>query len=88
MTDAPVLHTVDWTPDKVSTFWSFVSSNVAAQDQYFSKHAGRAVIETIRPFVPLQGRVVDYGCGLGFFLEHLLHQYVACEGIDFSRASL
>ena len=30
-------------------------------------------------------RVLDYGCGPAYLLEHLLNLGITCEGVDFSK---
>jgi SAM-dependent methyltransferase len=78
-----------WTPDHVARLWDYYSGNRAYDHQYFSQHSGAAILSAIVRHLPLAGReVVDFGCGPGFMLEHLLARGVRCAGIDFSPASV
>lgn len=81
-------HELVWDTQKVSSFWSFVSNNPALEHDYFGGQAGRAVLEAVKHYLPLKGRLVDYGCGPGMFMEHLFAEGIACEGLDSSRESL
>jgi 2-polyprenyl-3-methyl-5-hydroxy-6-metoxy-1,4-benzoquinol methylase len=78
-----------WTPQHVKRFWEFTASNPAHRNLYFSRMAGDALIGFVRSHrVKLTGRILDFGCGLGFLLEKLLARGIACEGVDSSEASL
>lgn len=81
-------HDVVWTAEKSAGFWDYIAENSALESDYFGKQAGRSVIETVKQYIPIQGRVIDYGCGPGLFMEHLFAMGIACEGLDFSPGSL
>ncbi len=82
------VHRVQWTAEKVGRFWGYLTSTPHAERSYFSGMFGPRLIEVARRWVPLQaGRVVDYGCGPGFLIEHLLRLGVRAEGIEFSPDS-
>lgn len=82
-------HEVDWTREKASRFWNFIASRLIEDRSYFSYAVGDQVItEAIRRGVPLEGRVLDYGCGQGHLMAHLLKRGIPCEGADFDVASL
>jgi SAM-dependent methyltransferase len=82
------VHRVQWTSDKVSRFWAYLTSTPHAERSYFSAMFAPRLVKTVRRWVPLQGRrVVDYGCGPGFLIEHLLRLGVRAEGIEFSAAT-
>lgn len=82
-------HEVVWTPERVGALWTYYGTNRAYDGQYFSAHAGRSVLAFVRKHIPLAGRrLVDFGCGPGFMLGHLLAEGIACEGLDFSEESV
>ncbi|MBM4439472.1 MAG: class I SAM-dependent methyltransferase [Candidatus Rokubacteria bacterium] len=88
MTDAAARE-LRWTPERVARLWDYYSGNRAYDAQYFSRHSGAYVLEAIERQLPLTGRhVVDFGCGPGFMLEHLLARGIRCSGLDFSPASV
>lgn len=81
-------HEIVWTAEKSANFWDYFSTVAPSPDQYFSYQMGRWILEYAEQFVPLKGRVLDYGCGSGYLIGHLLKRGVACEGLDFSEASV
>jgi 2-polyprenyl-3-methyl-5-hydroxy-6-metoxy-1,4-benzoquinol methylase len=82
-------HEIEWTREKAGRFWSFMASRPAQEQHYFSLAVGRHVIAEARRWdVPLDGRVLDYGCGRGHLVEHLLAQGVRSEGADFDAAAV
>lgn len=81
-------HDITWTAEKSAKFWDYFSSVAAFADQYFSCHSGESVVAYAGKFFPLTGRVLDYGCGPGFLIGHLLRSGVACEGLDFSPTTI
>lgn len=79
-------HEIIWTPELIGRFWDYFVSNPDLEWNYFNKHSGRYLAEFVNGFIPLRGkRVLDYGCGPGFLLEHLLNMGITCEGVDFSK---
>lgn len=88
MQDGFAPHPVEWTETKIANFWNYLGKNPAAREGYFGYQAGRAVIAETKKYIALRGSVLDYGCGPGWFIEHLLGQGIACQGIDFSEESV
>lgn len=81
-------HEIEWTREKAARFWRVLARNVADRD-YFSNAVGRSVILEARHHgVKLDGRVLDYGCGPGHLLRHLVQLTTSVEGADFSEPSL
>ncbi len=81
-------HEVVWTPEKAERFWNYFSSDPQFSQQYFSNHSGALLIEYLSTLVRFEGRVLDYGCGLGYLVGHLLQRGIACEALDFSENSI
>lgn len=80
-------HPVAWTPDRVSRFWDWRSAQGEAG--YFSAMAGKALLGLVRSTrVPVAGRILDFGCGMGHFMATLYSEGVICEGADFSARSV
>lgn len=81
-------HDVVWTPQKAERFWNYFSSDPLFSNQYFSNHSGALLLEYLSALVKFEGRVLDYGCGLGYLVGHLLRRGIACEALDFSPSSI
>jgi SAM-dependent methyltransferase len=81
-------HEVIWTPEKAESFWNVFSSDSRFSKQYFSNHSGGLLLEYLATLIKFEGNVVDYGCGLGYFVGHLLNYGVSCQALDFSSASI
>ncbi|MGB0383313.1 MAG: class I SAM-dependent methyltransferase [Ardenticatenaceae bacterium] len=88
MKDPQPWHEIVWTPAKAELFWNYVAQNAVSENTYFSKLAGPSVISNVKRHIQLKGRIVDYGCGTGLFMEHLLKENISCEGMDFSLNSI
>jgi SAM-dependent methyltransferase len=81
-------HPLEWDDAKVARFWDFISGTPAQQEDYFSQRVGRGVARVLKRWGLLEGRVLDYGCGPGFLLQHLLAAGATCHGFDFSPESI
>lgn len=81
-------HEVVWTPEKAEKFWNYFSSDPRFSQQYFSNHSGALLLEYLASLVKFEGNVLDYGCGLGYLVGHLLGRGVACQALDFSSTSI
>lgn len=76
---------LEWTPEMVKTFWDYESQ---FPENFFAYRFGREIIEQLLPFLPSQGRVLDYGCGPGNLIERLLDTSLEVAGLDFSPATI
>lgn len=76
----------DWTPEVIARLWD----HHAEQDQktYFSFQSGRGITHFLEMTGHLKGEVLDYGCGPGFLLDHLLAKGLSCTAIEFSADSV
>lgn len=82
-------HEINWTAETSANFWNhFAEATAATPDHYFSHQLGEYLIEYVEKQASIKGRVLDYGCGPGFLMRHLLQRGIACEGLDFSPASI
>ncbi len=82
-------HPIQWDRARSVRYWSFLSRHAASRGNYFSEQVGDAVLAYLRGHrLPLQGRVLDFGCGPGFLVEQLAAAGVHCQGLDFSPASV
>lgn len=87
------IHKVEWTQEKVSKVWDYYSNNDVYQDIYFSKQVGDIVYQYAQRFITKSTikSILDYGCGQGHMLRHLLSltsKHQKCYGIDFSKTSV
>ena len=82
-------HEVVWDKEKLGRFWDFFSSlGVAYEDEYFSNVWGENILNYVTQTGPIEGRVVDFGCGPGHLMAKLIKRGIACEGLDFSANSI
>jgi len=78
-------HEIVWTPPKVARFWDYYGANPAYMSQSFSFHSGKAILKYAKKHISFSDRrVLDFGCGPGFLLGHLLRKGIPCEGLEFS----
>lgn len=78
-------HEAAWTSEKISHVWDFYSTQ---DNEYFSKRAGDSIIKFIKRKIPLDGNVLDFGCGPGHFIELLLEKKIYSGGFDLSLESV
>lgn len=81
-------HYLTWDESKIAHFWNYVAQSEAHQADYFAKQVGSGVVKFLRCVVPLEGRILDYGCGPGYLSEHLVRYGIRCEGCDVSKNSV
>lgn len=79
-----------WTADAVGRFWDYLGSRTDLYPEYFSNIYGAGIVKFIKTATDLSGNcyVLDYGCGPGFLIEHLLREKITCRGFDFSEVSI
>lgn len=72
-------HTLEWTDEKVARFWNFRNNYKPYDDTWFTEKAGKALLNLVKKHVSFQGRVLDYGTGKGFLLQHILNENPSIE---------
>lgn len=79
-----------WTPEIISRFWDYVGEQPYEKDLCFSKQVGKGILQFLIESRSLRQcmSVLDYGCGPGFFLQHLLSQGMICYGVDSSAKQI
>jgi 2-polyprenyl-3-methyl-5-hydroxy-6-metoxy-1,4-benzoquinol methylase len=80
---------MEWTTERIAAFWEHLSRSAAAEGEYFTFQVGAGVVTFLAQAVPLRGaRVLDFGCGPGFLIEHLLRAGAKVTGADASPHSV
>ena len=79
-----------WTPEIINRFWDYVGKQPHSQEICFSNLFGKGIIQLLIESHSLQTDMValDYGCGPGFLLEHLLEKGLICYGVDYSTEQI
>lgn len=80
-------HDIAWTPEKVGRFWSWYAG-AARDDEYFTKMVGGSVVSLARARGAIGSRVLDFGSGPGYLIDHLVKLNVRCEAIDQSAEAV
>jgi 2-polyprenyl-3-methyl-5-hydroxy-6-metoxy-1,4-benzoquinol methylase len=70
-----------WNEETLTRFWTYYAQ---FPETYFSFQYGAAVLAKVRPRLRAGARVVDYGCGPGHLLTHLLNAGYVVSGADLS----
>lgn len=81
-------HQAEWNEEKIKRFWDYASSDKFRNEQYFSKEAGKEIINFAMKFTALEGNILDYGCGPGYLITYLIDKKISCKAADSSVKSL
>lgn len=82
-------HRVEWTRAKSARFWNSVSAHLDIDDNYWAAMVGGSLVHFVKKQrVDLSGAVLDFGCGFGDLIGHLLRTGVKAQGADFSSESV
>ena len=76
---------MEWTDDRVKKFWDYESQFV---ENYFTFQVGRSVVHVLSKYLAGKKNVLDYGCGAGFLIKHLIDKNLNIAAIDFSPKSI
>jgi SAM-dependent methyltransferase len=79
---------VVWDQTKARRFWDYQGSKPEASQVYFGAMFGDAILKYAAGRIPLDGVVLDCGCGPGHFLERLLTKHVTAVAVDGSERSV
>lgn len=74
-----------WTPEMVNAFWDWQSQH---PENYFTYNCGDGIVRTFGDRLRGNGRVLDYGCGVGYLLPHLCRHARQVYGADVSVESV
>lgn len=70
-----------WTPDLVRRFWDYMSR---LPELYFTNRNGDAIVTHAGRWLRGREHILDFGCGTGFLMDHLLAAGHRVTGLDFS----
>jgi 2-polyprenyl-3-methyl-5-hydroxy-6-metoxy-1,4-benzoquinol methylase len=76
---------MEWTPERIRAFWDYESQ---FPENYFSYQVGDLVARAFADVLDGVDRVLDYGCGGGHLIRHLLEAGHRVAGADNSPDSL
>jgi SAM-dependent methyltransferase len=81
---------IDWSPEVIRRFWNYLPTTARYQELYFSRMVGRGIVRFLELTGRLQGSFLDYGCGQGDLIRHVLHLHrdIQCWGADSSAAAV
>src|SRR5438477_8990605 len=80
-----LVETIVWNDENIRNFWDFYSH---FPEFYFTYQYGKQIVGTLSAFLKPGSHVLDYGCGTGFLIQHLLSSSFHVYGTDSSPASL
>lgn len=78
----------DWTSEHVRRLWTYWNSKAHLESENFSFQVGAGIVHFLNSTGKLRGKVLDYGCGLGFLVQHLLRWGLECSAAEFSPESV
>jgi 2-polyprenyl-3-methyl-5-hydroxy-6-metoxy-1,4-benzoquinol methylase len=76
---------IEWNDEKIKRIWDYTSQ---FPENYFSYQVGKALIDRLSIFFPNAKNVLDYGCGAGFLIPHLMDKNLEVSALEFSDESL
>jgi 2-polyprenyl-3-methyl-5-hydroxy-6-metoxy-1,4-benzoquinol methylase len=76
---------LNWTPELVKRFWDWQSQ---FPETYFTYQYGAQIASYLMPNLRGRRSVLDYGCGMGFLLQHLVHYLTDVTACDVSEQSI
>ena len=81
-------HMADWDSEAIRRIWDWYAMDPHTRDRYFSYTRGEALARFIAATGRLHGNLLDFGCGQGDLLAHLLERGISCYGADHSPQTL
>lgn len=74
-----------WTDAHIASFWDYESRH---PEHYFTFQYGASIARKIRRFTKNRRTLLDFGCGAGFMIPHLIDLGLEVTGTDLSRQSV
>lgn len=86
-------HKIDWTQEKTSRFWDFITRNSSLSNKYFGLHWGKHFTDILNKKINLtqNKRILDMSCGQGDILSQILtltHNNQEIYGTDLSEQNV
>ncbi len=81
MLETEAYQKLEWTPELVSKYWDYESN---FPNNYFSYQFGDALLRKVQSYLKGRTSILDYGCGRGFMMKHLLECGYTTYGTDLS----
>lgn len=75
-----------WSDAMIRDFWDYEAS--AHAERYFSYLVGDNVLAVLQSHFPNVKTALDFGCGPGFMMEHLIQKKYTVFGLDFSKKTI
>jgi 2-polyprenyl-3-methyl-5-hydroxy-6-metoxy-1,4-benzoquinol methylase len=85
VTSADRFPVMRWTPEMISRFWDWQSQHPEA---YFTYQFGGEIAYALKGYLVGRERLLDFGCGVGHLLPHLLRYAPKVYGADPSQDSV
>ena len=76
---------MEWTDEYIKKFWDYESN---FKENYFTYQVGSRVVEYLQSYLKGRKNILDFGCGAGYLINHLLEIGLEVYGLDFSDASI
>ena len=71
---------LEWNNYNIKKFWDYQSQN--SKECFFTYQFGSAISDIVK--IKLSDKVLDYGCGSGDLIQHLIKKSNAITGMDFA----
>lgn len=83
-----IVHSVEWTNEKLTRFWDWHNTK-DYQDNWFTKQVGDGLINFVTKHVKIEGDILDYGSGKAHFTNLLLQfKRANISSSDFSEKAV
>jgi len=76
---------LQWTQDRVKNFWNYQSRYPV---NYFTSLYGHEIAKVVCKHVPRSSRILDYACGTGSLIGHLLRSGFIVGGCGLSSQTV